>query len=515
MNDKLNDVLNEISNKHLLEVETYQKRRFPYWIAAAAAMVALAILLGFAIGSSPAAPTASNPLLDHHPHSSTCSCRPIPSTAPTTPPTTPRPSGILPPDSPVFANLLAAPLYPEMVQYPNRKDFSSFQEYEEALAVYRANQQSQYDQPDGYADSLTNFFSSSIAQFLQGEGNTAYSPLNVYMAMAMLAETTGGNSRQQILDLFGVKTIEELRTQAGHVWNAHYCDDGRSTILMANSLWLDHKFPYHQETADRLAQYYYASTFHGDLGTEALDLQLREWLNANTGGLLKEQANNVKLSPDAVFALASTIYFSADWTNGFSEVHTYDETFHAPAGDIQTPFMHQPRRDTYYRGTNFGAICLELGDSNRMWLILPDEGFTTEDILKSDEYLQLTLNPGRWYGITYKIHLSLPKFDVVQQQDLIQGVKKLGVTDIFDPWTSDFSSISSIKNLFISQINHAARVTIDEEGCTAAAFTVFEAAAGGTPSEVEEIYFTLDRPFLFLVTSRDHLPLFAGIVKQP
>ena len=514
MNDKLNDALNEISDKHLLEVETYQKRRFPYWIAAAAAMVALAILLGFAIGSSPAAPTASNPLLDHHPHSSTCSCRPIPSTAPTTPPTTPRPSGILPPDSPVFTNLAAAPMYPQMVRYPKVEDFDSFQDYQAAEDAYRAAQKAQYDQPDGYADSLTNFFTASIAQFLQGEGNTAYSPLNVYMAMAMLAETTGGNSRQQILDLFGVKTIEELRTQAGHVWNAHYCDDGRSTILMANSLWLDHKFPYHQEAADNLAQYYYASTFHGDLGTEALDLQLREWLNANTGGLLKEQANNVKLEPNTVFALASTIYFTAGWRNEFFEEDTYDETFHTPTGDIQTPFMHQTRRDTYYRGTNFGAICLALGDSNRMWLILPDEGYTTEDILKSDEYLRLTLDPGSWYGITYGIHLSLPKFDVVQQQDLIQGIKKMGVTDIFSN-ASDFSPISSTKNLFISQINHAARVTIDEEGCTAAAFTVIAANGEGVPGHVEELYFTLDRPFLFLVTSRDNLPLFAGIVKEP
>lgn len=515
MNDKLHEAMNEISNKHLMEAETYQKRRFPYWIAAAAAMVALAILLGFAIGSSPAAPTASNPLLDHHPHSSTCSCRPIPSTAPTTPPTTPRPSGILPPDSPLFVNLAAAPVYPKMVQYPKKEDYTTWEDYSAAEDAYRAAQKAQYNQPDGYADSLKTFFSSSIAQFLQGEGNTAYSPLNVYMAMAMLAETTGGNSRQQILDLFGVNSIEELRTQAGHVWNAHYCDDGRSTILMANSLWLDHEFPYHQETADNLAQYYYASTFHGDLGTEVVDQQLRDWLNANTGGLLKEQANNVKLSPDAVFALASTIYFSADWTNGFSEVHTYDETFHAPAGDIQTPFMYQTRRDIYYRGTNFGAIYLRLGGSNRMWLILPDEGFTTEDILKSDEYLQLTLNPGRWYGITYEIHLSLPKFDVVQQQDLIQGMKKLGVTDIFDPWISDFSPISSISNLFINQISHAARVTIDEEGCTAAAFTVIDAPNGGMPSEIEELHFTLDRPFLFIISSRDNLPLFAGIVKQP
>ena len=150
-----------------------------------------------------------------------------------------------------------------------------------------------------------------------------------------------------------------------------------------------------------------------------------------------------------------------------------------------------------------------------MWLILPDEGFTTEDILKSDEYLQLTLTPGsQLYGIEYEIHLSLPKFDVVQQQDLIQGMKNLGVTDIFSN-ASDFSPISNMKNLFISQINHAARVTIDEEGCTAAAFTVIDADAEGVPGRVEELHFTLNRPFLFLVTSRDHLPLFAGIVKAP
>ena len=491
-------------------------------VAALAAMLALAFLLGIALGDR-----HSDPLLDHSdPTNSTCSCRPTPTWAPlrptappqppTTPPTAPKPSGILPPDTLLFANLAAAPVYPQMVRCPQITDFANSKDYQAAMDAYKAAQKAQYNQPDGYADSLKNFFSSSIAQFLQGEGNTAYSPLNVYMAMAMLAETTGGNSRQQILDLFGVNSIEELRTQAGHVWNAHYCDDGRSTILMANSLWLDHEFPYHQETADRLAQYYYASTFHGDLGTEAVDLQLREWLNANTGGLLKEQANNVKLDPNTVFALASTIYFTAGWVDEFYEENTYDKTFHAPTGDIQTPFMHQTRRDTYYRGTNFGAIYLNLDGNNRMWLILPDEGFTTEDILKSDEYLQLTLDPASWPNQKkYEIHLSLPKFDVVQQQNLISGMRALGVTDIFSPETSDFSPLTDRTDILVSQINHAVRVTIDEEGCTAAAFTVIVAPGAGMPEKSEELYFTLDRPFLFLVTSRDHLPLFAGVVKQP
>ena len=70
-------------------------------------------------------------------------------------------------------------------------------------------------------------------------------------------------------------------------------------------------------------------------------------------------------------------------------------------------------------------------------------------------------------------------------------------------------------NLYVGQINHAARVAIDEEGCIAAAFTVIATYGTGMPADLKEIDFTLDRPFLFVVSSRDNLPLFAGVVNEP
>ena len=70
-------------------------------------------------------------------------------------------------------------------------------------------------------------------------------------------------------------------------------------------------------------------------------------------------------------------------------------------------------------------------------------------------------------------------------------------------------------DLYVGQINHAARVAIDEEGCIAAAFTVIAVYGEGMPADLKEIDFTLDRPFLFVVSSRDNLPLFAGIVNEP
>ena len=61
---------------------------------------------------------------------------------------------------------------------------------------------------------------------------------------------------------------------------------------------------------------------------------------------------------------------------------------------------------------------------------------------------------------------------------------------------------------------HAARVAIDEEGVTAAAYTVMMEAGAAMPPD-EEIDFTLDRPFVFAITSQDGLPLFIGIVNTP
>ena len=68
--------------------------------------------------------------------------------------------------------------------------------------------------------------------------------------------------------------------------------------------------------------------------------------------------------------------------------------------------------------------------------------------------------------------------------------------------------------IFLAQASHAARVVIDEEGCTAAAFTVLPAPGNAMPPD-EEVDFVLDRPFLFCITGESGLPLFVGIVNYP
>ncbi|MGX8716016.1 MAG: serpin family protein, partial [Lachnospiraceae bacterium] len=112
------------------------------------------------------------------------------------------------------------------------------------------------------------------------------------------------------------------------------------------------------------------------------------------------------------------------------------------------------------------------------------------------------------------IHESITKFDVDSMTDLVDSLKALGIQDAFDGTKADFTPIVTGQDALVSSAQHAVRVKLDEEGVEAAAFTVIM-AKGTALMETEEVDFTLDRPFLFVIKGSNNLPLFTGIVEKP
>ncbi len=372
--------------------------------------------------------------------------------------------------------------------------------------------------PDG--DGLADFYGRTMTQYLSGgTENRVYSPLNVYMALAMLAEVTDGDSRGQILDLLGVENVEELRALSSALWNANYRADSTTTSILASSLWLDKDLTYDRETLERLAEVYYASSYTGKMGSAEFNRTLQGWLDRQTGGLLKEAAQGVELTPETVLALASTLYYKVRWADEFQKGNNVTDVFRSPAGDVTAVYMRQSDDGTYYYGEKFSAIRRSFKVGGSMWFILPDEGYTPEDLLNDPEAMAFLSDAAARSGWEKTkrliIHQSIPKFDVTAEADLMAGLKALGVTDVFDAGRADFTpALPGAEDVAVSQVTHAARVTIDEEGCTAAAFTVMPMAGAAQPPD-EEVDFTLDRPFLFLVESSSGQALFAGVVNQP
>lgn len=420
------------------------------------------------------------------------------------------------PDGKATAYAIARAEYPKMASYPSGlAQFSdtAYNAWREDVIAQRRDL--------GDISSLQSFFARSARTFLAGaEGqNRVYSPLNVYMALAMLAQLTGGESRGQILSLLGSDSMDALRQQASDVWNSNYRDDGALTSILASSLWLADEVEFVQDTMDILARDFYASSYRGEMGSEQFNKALQGWLNEQTGGLLKEQAGNIELDSETILALATTVYYKAKWHDEFSKGKTAPQIFHAPAGDVETDFMHRRDDQTYFWGDGFASVCQYFEQGGAMWFLLPDEGITPEELLSDGEAMDFLFATDKYQWENKKflfVNMSIPKFDVSSQFDLGEGLQALGITDVFDPETSDFTPMTTDVEvpIVLSQANHAARVVIDEEGCTAVAFTVLPAAGAGAPPD-DEVDFVLDRPFIFCITGDSGLPLFVGVVNYP
>lgn len=497
--EKLSDALGQISDRHIAEAAK-SKRRFP-WAAAVAAVLAVAILLGTVLrpGTQPE-PVLQNPI------------------SPTLTLTTqdPEPHAQWQPAQP--AELLSSRYAITTAQYPQLSAHPLDEGDQEGYTQWRNDQNALHDQPKGYADSLQACWKQLLPALLDTEQgkNTACSPLNVYMALAMLAECTDGQSRRQLLDLMNADSIEALRTQANRVWRAHYNDDGLTKSVLGSSLWLEKDYGFDPDTVDLLAENYYASVFQGDLGSAEMNKALQSWLNEQTEGLLSNEVEKITLDPGTVLSLATTVNYQVQWANEFHEENNRTGIFHGARGDSAQTFMRTTLLyGPYYWSKHFSATSLPLEDGGRMWLILPDAGVAPESIVEEvTEFLSQV--PDNYENMKrIRVNLSIPKFDVSADMELAGKLQAMGITDIFDPKAADFSPILPENDGgAVSEIKHAARVLIDEKGVTAAAFTLIMRYGAAEPPE-DEVDFTLDRPFLFCVQSEDYLPLFAGIVNEP
>ena len=366
-----------------------------------------------------------------------------------------------------------------------------------------------------HQDGMTDFYKEIQGRILKAdkEDNAVYSPLNIYIAAAMLAETADGNTRAQVLSALRVKSIEELRSRIKALWEANYLDTPTVKSILADSIWMRNDMEYNGETLGRLAELYYASAFSGEMGSDEMNEALRKWTDEATGGLLSDYVNDMSLSRETVLALVSTLYYKAAWTDSFNAERTNTEVFHGSKGDKEVLMMHMDGMMSVYDCSKFTAIGLDLNDSGTMYFFLPKDGTDPAELATDQEALGIIRDPGSVDSIYPMVHLSVPKFEVSAKTDLCEVLKAMGITDAFDRNAADFSKLTdAVKEIWVDSAEHVAMVKIDEEGVTGAAYTDMMFAGSALPQDEIELRF--DRPFYFAVSSGDNAVLFSGVVRN-
>lgn len=116
----------------------------------------------------------------------------------------------------------------------------------------------------------------------------------------------------------------------------------------------------------------------------------------------------------------------------------------------------------------------------------------------------------------------IPMFKMDYELDLINDLKELGITSVFDE-SADLSNITN-DNAYITDAKHSANIEFSNDGIKAAAATIVGGAGDATGPffdyyfevPIETIDLTFDRPFMYLIRDEETGEVwFAGCVYEP
>lgn len=385
------------------------------------------------------------------------------------------------------------------------------------------------------------------------EAAMIYSPVNLYLSLAMLSEMSGGGTRQELIDLLleGIGICADYPASmtekeiAEAVWKQQrdimrgvssqlYKRASSDTSSLANSLWFDGKRPLREETIHGIGEAYHALCQIGEMGNKDFDCQIQEWLNKQTGGKLGKQiAKDIETTSEDVLMLLSTILFQDKWELPFEDAATTGETFYGQhaytCGNttekekidaVKCDFLHANLNVRAAETKKYKAVSIPMNE-NYFNIILPNQGVTPESILgdkKAVDLLKLCdCNNKKWEN--YQVDFSMPKLDFNTALDLIPMLEQLGVKKAFGS-DADFTSLQGEhdkdynQKIYVNEAHQNSAMEVDEKGCSVASYTKINMREKCALPSGGEMEMHCDRPFLFMIANEKGLPLFIGVVNR-
>ena len=390
---------------------------------------------------------------------------------------------------------------------------SSAQEESDGDLIYE-NMDLVYD-----GEPMSVFAANSAAFELSGDENACYSPASYYIALAMVAAGADGDAQQQLFAALGAQSTEELDDYCRAQLDEITSTSEETTIDISNSLWSNVGYTFLTEYQEAVEEYFDAGAFDVEFGTQQTNDMITQWISEETRGLLEPV---ITTDESDVATLINTLYFKDQWMEAFTEGATEPDVFHAADGDVQADFMHNTTDyGTYIEGDGFTAAQMPFSGGSTCTFFLPDAGTDLSELLETPQDIAnlLAAEPNSDAQISW----SVPKFEISSTfGDLIDCARELGVTDIFDPTSQDmFKNMIVADNaadldFYINDAIQETTISLDELGVEAAAYTMLTVKATSlAPEPTETVEFVLDRPFAYVITAPNNVPLFIGVVANP
>ncbi len=349
-------------------------------------------------------------------------------------------------------------------------------------------------------------------------GNLSFSPWSINLALTMTWAGARGTTADEIAQALHLPHDPDVLSKLADRISRLRNDAAESGVEFrsVDALWKAAGYPlvpvYLAEVEHTLGVHLNELDFAAD--PAAALRAINHWIADQTHDKVKDLFGPDKVTPDTKLVLANAVYFRAAWEQRFERDRTQLETFFISAAEtLRVPLMYQQRSFRYAEDGMVQVVDLPYRNGLlAMRVFLP----TSRDGLNA---LESDLSAQRMSALQNAmseqlLQLWLPRFKLENRYDLVPALSALGIRRAFD--NADFSGISTVGGLSISDIVHQTFVNTHEEGTEAAAATAVQMRGGVLLPESGSKLFRADHPFLFAIV---HQPtdaiLFMGRVSEP
>jgi len=254
---------------------------------------------------------------------------------------------------------------------------------------------------------------------------------------------------------------------------------------------------------------------------EATD-EINKWVAEKTNNKIP-QLFAEPLDSQTIVMLVSTLYFKASWNEKFELVRKAAPCYYAnmkdlvdanPCDDVKYMGKEEEVYSTKEKTTDFGDVDIfDLSLKSRknkdgndehkflMQIWAPNKFVNTDEEIdrKFREYIQENLLTVRRKMKKTLAKIKMPVFEIDSDIELKRAMQQIGITDVFGQQADLSPMLGKDQEAQVSKINHAVKITVDQNGVEGAAATSIQITSRSytTPKNLH-----ITRPFYFVISNR-------------
>ena len=386
-----------------------------------------------------------------------------------------------------------------------------------------------------YVDEVNLFSAKFTADYLNlfddQKKNIAISPISLYSALSMAAESSKGNTQSEILTALGssLENIEKYADSLYSLMNEEFTNGGLlkdhkvGECDLSNSIWIQNNIDVNQSTLNVLTDNFHADVFKANFAKRPKRVGefVSHYVKDKTHNLIDKKYD---FDSSTLLVLLNTLYLKDTWNVYGTNLNKSDlvSSFINRNGNVVDKDFYVTK---YFSGKTSEEESFKYFDADTdhgvcLTFIVPNDGVDIGSLMNKENVDKVLSLRGEYLirddikREEYHTRVHFPEFHASSSSELSNFLKSsFGISSMFSE-EADFSKLIPNGAVYVSSVDHTVELSVDKKGIEGAAATAIIGVGAAGPGEYEQVYedFIVNKSFGFVVSLNYSIPLFSGIV---